>query len=330
MPKDATGIKERPMLFNAPMVRALIDGSKTQTRRVVKDLPPWEITEICHDAGGTGKWMPNGPSPSGKGMAAGHWRPCPYGQPGDRLIPAMPLPGYDKRYCVDVFGEVWSRAKGDWKRLAPGVSSKGYRTITPARDGRYSTQLVHRLVCEAFYGSAPECLDQVRHLNGNQADNAPENLDWGTQEQNWCDRSAHGGGMGEAHHSAKLTQDDVATIRSSSLSQRALAVQLGVSQSTIQSARSGDHWQGGRAPAPVNMPRWASRILLEIVSVRVERLHDISEQDAMAEGVRHSLHLPSGRDARGNFAHLWWTINGDDSWEANPWVWCISFRMVQP
>jgi hypothetical protein len=78
-------MKERPILFQGAMVRALLDGSKTQTRRVVKDLPPWEITEICSDAGGTGKWMPNGPSPSGRGMSAGHWRDCPYGRPGDRL-----------------------------------------------------------------------------------------------------------------------------------------------------------------------------------------------------------------------------------------------------
>lgn len=80
----------------------------------------------------------------------------------------------------------------------------------------------------------------------------------------------------------------------------------------------------------IHMPRWASRILLEIVNVRVERLHDISEADAIAEGCNNSLHLQGGRFANENFAHLWWTINGDGSWEANPWVWAIEFKAVQP
>lgn len=78
----------------------------------------------------------------------------------------------------------------------------------------------------------------------------------------------------------------------------------------------------------IHMPRWASRITLEITGVRVERLQDISEADAEAEGVRNSLHLQGGRFARDNFAHLWWTINGDGSWEANPFVWCVSFRKL--
>ena len=82
-------------------------------------------------------------------------------------------------------------------------------------------------------------------------------------------------------------------------------------------------------PKPgMHLPRWASRILLEITEVRVERLQDISEADATAEGSPHSLHLPGGRFARENFEHLWWTINGDGSWEANPWVWAVSFRKL--
>jgi hypothetical protein len=52
----------------------------------------------------------------------------------------------------------------------------------------------------------------------------------------------------------------------------------------------------------------------------------VREADANAEGVKHSLHLPGGRFARENFAHLWWTIHGDESWEANPWVWVVEFK----
>lgn len=76
------------------------------------------------------------------------------------------------------------------------------------------------------------------------------------------------------------------------------------------------------------MPRWASRDTDEIVSVRVERLKDISEADAMAEGVRHSLNLAAGRTAAENYSHLWDCINGDGAWDANPWVWVLEFRRV--
>lgn len=79
----------------------------------------------------------------------------------------------------------------------------------------------------------------------------------------------------------------------------------------------------------IHMPRVASRIALEITALRVERLNNISEADAIAEGCKHSLHLPGGRFARENYAHLWWTINGDDSWELNHWVWVIEFRVLK-
>lgn len=93
------------------------------------------------------------------------------------------------------------------------------------------------------------------------------------------------------------------------------------------------------------MPRWASRILLEVVSVRVERLQDISEADARAEGV---CELPGqaaepgcwwtadvgagaamhGRTPSGAYRLLWESINGPDSWDANPWVWVVEFKRV--
>lgn len=84
----------------------------------------------------------------------------------------------------------------------------------------------------------------------------------------------------------------------------------------------------GATVSPIHMPRWASRITLEITDVRVERLQEISEKDAEAEGVRNSLHLPGGRFARENFEHLWWRLHGDGAWEANPWVWVVEFKLV--
>lgn len=73
------------------------------------------------------------------------------------------------------------------------------------------------------------------------------------------------------------------------------------------------------------MPRWASRILLEITAVRVERLQSISEADARAEGYPEQ----SSDSPIGWYHALWDDINGSGSWHANPWVWVVEFRRVQ-
>jgi hypothetical protein len=73
------------------------------------------------------------------------------------------------------------------------------------------------------------------------------------------------------------------------------------------------------------MPRISSRILLEITDVRVQRLQEISDEDARAEGYDRSHAFP-----REWFALLWERINGTGSWDANPWVWAITFRRLEP
>lgn len=87
----------------------------------------------------------------------------------------------------------------------------------------------------------------------------------------------------------------------------------------------------------IHMPRWASRILLEITGVRVERLNSISQEDAQAEGMELTGWRPtySDPDSGGevwtpydNFAQLWESIYGEGSWQANPWVWVIEFKVV--
>jgi len=86
------------------------------------------------------------------------------------------------------------------------------------------------------------------------------------------------------------------------------------------------------------MPRAASRITLEITAVRVERLQDISDGDARAEGARN-LDVASGRETLdpysrqgscvAHYKHIWQQINGADSWDANPWVWVIEFKRIE-
>lgn len=105
----------------------------------------------------------------------------------------------------------------------------------------------------------------------------------------------------------------------------------------------------------IHMPRWASRINLEIVSVRVERLQDISEAAAIAEGLKGitkdgkliKYGIPDADGYPGTddigwpwenwcaspidaYCSLWESINGAGSWDANPWVWVIEFKVVKP
>ena len=83
----------------------------------------------------------------------------------------------------------------------------------------------------------------------------------------------------------------------------------------------------------IHMPRWASRLTLEITGVRIQRLQDISEDDAIAEGIRcggesewTGTHK-SGDCHRGRFAFLWDSLNlHRGPWVTNPWVWAITFR----
>jgi hypothetical protein len=173
-------MKERPILFSGPMVRAILDGRKTQTRRVVKLR-----NDSCGDP-----IMPNDPR-----------MPCPFGGPGDRL----------------------------WVKETHGPSAGG-------------------MVYRADGGTA--CPD------------------------------------------------------------------------------------GGKWRPSIFMPRWASRITLEVTGVRVERLQDISQADAMAEGVTQGVY----RGLTGSivatcedqvvegYRELWQSINGPGSWDANPWVWVVEFK----
>ncbi len=239
-------MKERPILFNGAMVRAILDGRKTVTRRVMKSQPDDDATitvENYHPAV-TNRRGEQEPGPE---IFGGHWRDgecgckCPYGQPGDRL---------------------WVREAFAYGLCTP--STMAYR-----------------------------------------ATNNPSDLDEG-----WDDP-------------IKWTPS-------------------------------------------IHMPRAACRILLEVTAVRVERLQDISEEQAQAEGCfftdygRKCGHTSNGWTETGDcsapeahhpqrngwmwdktagpdqclgtatwaFAHLWQHTGG--AWDANPWVWVVEFKRVTP
>lgn len=103
----------------------------------------------------------------------------------------------------------------------------------------------------------------------------------------------------------------------------------------------GEHFRSvGRWKPSIHMPRSACRLILEIIDVRVERLSDISHEDAIAEGCRgynwvasspyfSGPHTDDGELPQEEFQTLWESINGVGSWAANPWVWVVSFRRVE-
>lgn len=102
-------------------------------------------------------------------------------------------------------------------------------------------------------------------------------------------------------------------------------------------ADDGAHCQVKKWTPAIHMFRKDSRILLEITAVRVERLQDISLQQARAEGCEVREFWLFGADAEERqrigaraFERLWTSINGVESWAANPWVWVVEFKRVTP
>lgn len=213
-------MKERPILFSGPMVRAILEGRKTQTRRIVKCGHPSRILfvklleqlnilfGVFDDSLATPRFQIK----------------SPYGKPGDRL----------------------------WVR-------ENYRFPNDC-DNLPAARVAHTV--DVWY----EADGAHRESRGG--------IDWG--------------------------------------------------------------WPKGKLRPNIFLPRWASRILLEIVSVRVERLNDISQADAIAEGgppSHRSIDRISAKFgypdfSRSWFGQLWEQINGEGSWAANPWVWVVEFKVL--
>jgi len=230
---------ERPILFSAPMVRAILEGRKTQTRRILNPQPPGDQHRSLRDV----VWGDDAQKLAARSDRSQHawagfdddrtnpaiaaYYHCPYGQPGDRL------------YVRESFS-----GPHEWQTIPPA----GWGWDTGTRP-------------PIWYW----------------ADGNPEHGDW------------------------------------------------------------------TRPKPSIHMPRWASRILLEITDVRVQRVQDISEEDARAEGVLwvpgHGEITPADLhegysnylDCRQGFWALWDSINAKRGygWNANPWVWCLTFKRVE-
>ncbi|KAA9157344.1 hypothetical protein F3K36_30285 [Delftia sp. BR1] len=209
-------MKERPILFSGPMVRALLAGTKTQTRRICKPAMAHNLSHVVEV-----------PDPQERGQV---YNGTTFGDEEGSIQFTSPYGGVRDR--------LWVRESHWWFK------------------------------------------DECDHETG--------------------------------YYPPALTADDV------------------------EYRADGESTRHGWRPS-IHMPRWASRILLEITSVRVERLQDINQADAQAEGA------PPGHPSidqisrefgypdfpRSWYAQLWEEINGPDSWAQNPWVWVVEFKRVQ-
>lgn len=346
---------DRPILFSGPMVRALIEGQKHQTRRVLKPQPPgdWPV--------GGADWVP------GAGVKKLCWLngydgspldiidQCPY-YPGQRLwtkhsadlfpVYFKPIPGWEGLYSAGTDGLIYRVDSGAPSPLKGSADARtGYLRVTLCRDGTCSNASVHRLVASAFYGPCDGAV--VRHMDGDRQNNVPENLDWGSYEDNWGDRLSMKRGCHEGHHNAKLTRNEVAEIKASSERPTDLAARFGVDRKTIYWIRKGRTWAEKEQPprntppftlwkSPLFMPRWASRLTLEVTDVRVQRVQEISEEDAVAEGLPPyeygtCPYVPTSGEktaATHRFRELWDSLNAKRGygWDENPWVVAVTFR----
>jgi len=169
-----------------------------------------------------------------------------------------PIEGYEGFYEVSNLGRVRSvdrvveRKDGKYKKckgvlFKPGLQNKGYLYVNLAKEGKYKTYLVHRLVAVAFLGQPPEGHVVCHGPKGKQC-NKVSNLSWGTiQQNNGTDRLRDGtDNRGEKCGTAKLNEMQVRVIRrlieSESMLLKEIAEIFGVDRSTISSIKSGRRW----------------------------------------------------------------------------------------
>lgn len=252
--KKENNMKERPIIFSGESVRAIQDGRKTMTRRVVK--PRYRDDEsgfnVCSCPATNEVWVEKADEEGGDFEEGTRFVPCPYGQVGDRL--------WVKEVWRDRFGTAYAN---------------------------YGT------------GNAYP-IDDIREVDYKS------------------------GGNGYFIGGCIFRDDELSA-----------------------------KWaEWSKWKSPLFMPRWASRILLEITDIRVERVQDVSEEDAIAEGIEfdsgweeecgegyttgegwmnYKTQDFSCESAKESYHTIWDSLNAKRGypWESNPWVWVVSFKVVQ-
>lgn len=299
-------MSEKPILFNTYMVRAILDGRKTQTRRVIKPV----AMDLKYENG----------MPARK----------PQYQSGDILVICSQILGYDIQYACDIEGHIYSNSTGEWRMMKIQHSGNYYR-LTLRKDGKDVNRSPHRLICEAWYGPSPFEKAIVRHLDGNSINNNANNLDWGTYSQNWDDRKADLRGIHESHHNAKITMQDVRYMRTSGKTYQELCSEYKLNSKTVKRILNNETWIESYERTPPNIKRYLSKdnIYILVKSVRAERLQSISEQDAMDEGVSPEPPFSFPSTYCRGFQKLWDSLADDKTnWDANPWVWVYEFERM--
>jgi septin family protein len=168
-----------------------------------------------------------------------------------------PVVGYEGIYEVDATGRVFRVegaivCRGRWgvmSRVVPAAERKpqihrnGYRFLVLSKNGKTRTELIHRLVANAFL-SNPDNLPEVNHEDGDKTNNAVNNLKWVTKSQNAHHKvnvlRLH---VGDNHPNAKVTEAIVREIRASKETGVVLAARYGISRCTISVIKNGKAWR---------------------------------------------------------------------------------------
>lgn len=276
----AESVKERPILFSAPMVRAILEGRKTQTRRIVSPknstVLGYNVTaksKLWTDLDWTHAWKDDGFHKMNQTIGEYLHVRVKHDEGADGPIEEGNYRQYRVRSRFEFGDRLWVREKFAPSKKAPK--------------------------CQVAYEADGKCVG--------------------------CGGDGAGGYLQVFH--GWLFPD---------VTDKGPSLGRGLYES----------WKPS-----IHMPRWASRITLEITDVRVQRLAEISEADAMAEGISECL-IPATGDHPNmigymvgpddgtsilhktpvdSFRKLWHTIHAADGphgWEANPWLWCITFRRV--
>lgn len=172
-----------------------------------------------------------------------------------------PCPSFSG-YSADSDGRVFTHRKGERvgrggkrskivgsyaRELKGHISRKGYRLVGVIDNGRKRPVGVHQLVADAFLGPRPSPLHQVRHLDGNPANNCASNLAWGLVAENAADRLRHGRyARGARHPNAKLTEEqarEILALRDQCVRVKVIADRFGVGVSTVEDIIYGKQWR---------------------------------------------------------------------------------------